>query len=163
MAFFICPSSLLLDFGTIQRHWLFADKTLMLAQSYFAHDEFELYGALVKDLSQGDFMDSSIRILTYKRDGNSWSLLEEFYPASLEESGDYFQKMIKEYFAVAMDFSESIIGMHGQQLCALMKWESEGAVTQEFEDLCPNEEFKAYQNKELEKSVEFLKKALSGE
>lgn len=135
----------------------------MLAQSYFAQDEFELYGALVRDLSRGDFSRTSIRILTYKCDGNTWSLLEEFYPASPEESGSYFQKMIKEHFAVAMDFSELIIGMHGKQLSSLMKWESEGAVVQEFEDLCPNEEFKIYQKKELEISVEFLKKVLGGD
>lgn len=135
----------------------------MLAQSYSAKDEFELYGSLVRDLSLGDFTGTIARIVVYKREGNSWHLFEEYYPPSMGESGDYFQKMIKEHFAVAIDLSDFTVGMHGRQLCVLVKFESEAVATLDFEDLSPNERFKAYQALELEKSAEFLRKVLSGD
>lgn len=135
----------------------------MLAHSYSAKDEFELYGALVKDLSSGDFMGTVARIVVYKCNGNSWSLWQEFRPSTVEESGDYFQNMSKEYFAVGMDIGESTVTLQGRQLCGLVKIESDVIITQEFEDLCPDQGFKVYQQKELEQSIEFLKKMLSGD
>jgi len=139
----------------------------MLATTYIAKDEIELYGAVVRNLETAQFHSQGYaRLYCYVQNTTgSWDLVEKYEDLLIGECGKLYQAKKNTYFAVLFMSYDGVyeVSMRGKQMSTLLEYQNSEFRVFEFLDRSPNEELEAFDKSELKESVKFLKKLFQGE
>lgn len=134
----------------------------MFAKQYNSKDEFELYGALVGDLTENEIPTTGCRVFCYaKTAGAVWNLLETLDTLHNNECAEFFVARKETYFQIVLGPRGEEITFHGQQLSILSKYKNQRLQILDFEDLVPDQNVIDFDKRELRESVAFFKKIMS--
>lgn len=137
-----------------------ADKPGMLAKQYIAKDEFELYGALVKELSEVDFSKNTAHAFCFRSDKKgTWQLVDAVETEVPETCGEFVLKYRPTSFVVVISVGKTLLEVcfQGRELLLIGEFDGKDLSVVEFEDKNPNEEFKKFEKQEQDEAVEFVK------
>lgn len=136
----------------------------MFVRQYHASNEFELYGALLKDLNSEEMLSSTNRVFCFEKvESSLWKLQETFEASRNEECSAFCAPRIEKFFLAVLGAHGEEVIFYGREMNLLSRFIEGRLVPFDFEDRKPNQAVLDFERRELKESATFLKKSLQEE